>query len=318
MGSKEKQLNNIALFLNKPHTIENQVQKIIQGSLKRRNRDNDFSTPPMVLFSEDFFNLPRVGLYHKASQNIKNQILFLCIRDILNEIYYIEKLGVAYCAKMVLNAQTIEIAQLYSMIGNDEATHLQWITPYINPKDRKHIVNPFFSFIESLVEMSTPNLLYYLVQTILEGWGIRHYKTLSEHCLFPPLKALLQKIIQDEAMHHHTGRVLFNSEELNTEEWELVEKSLIHYAKMIQIGPQAVVSAIETILGKLTLGSKLELFTELDTENHARSRLMLLQDLMMAPGMENLMHKIRDKGFFKPLTAVEAARFHEEYCGSRE
>ncbi|MEQ1704629.1 MAG: hypothetical protein ABL867_01490 [Rickettsiales bacterium] len=50
-----------------------------------------------------------------------------CNRTLMNEAYFIEKSGLAYTAKMILKTESTDTAQLYALIGADEAMHLAWI-----------------------------------------------------------------------------------------------------------------------------------------------------------------------------------------------
>ena len=80
---------------------------------------------------------------------------------------------------------------------------------------------------------------------------------------------------------------------------------MIRFLRMVQAGPQAVAAAVTEVLGA---PDRLRLFTELDAEAHARSRLELLKKLMLRAGAGAAVEALEARGAFRPMTTEECAR----------
>ncbi|MEQ1843862.1 MAG: ferritin-like domain-containing protein, partial [Verrucomicrobiales bacterium] len=219
------------------------ISQIVESHLKSRGRNRSCEpVDPDTLWDVAYFGLDRVRLFRQATETQQKEVLAGCARGLLNEAYFIEKSGAAYCAKMILLAESTEVRQVYSLIAADEASHLQWIRPHVLEADRDRPSGALLTFLGDLIERCDRNTLAYLVQVILEGWGLHHYRSLSQSCCHPGLREIFQAIHKDEALHHHTGEVLFDPRQVTTaEQQSLVRSSLRTYTEMVRVGPQGVV-----------------------------------------------------------------------------
>ena len=171
------------------------------------------STPTdyTTLWSSQWWGFHASAVYAKLNPDQQKGVLQLCNRSLLNEAYFIEKSGLAYSAKMVLMAESTDKAQLYALIGADEAKHLAWIEPYLDSEEKQLPRGHFLLFLSKMIEEFSPELLVYLVQIILEGWGLDHYNRLSKNCREPKLAKVFLSILKDEALHHKSGNLLFDA-----------------------------------------------------------------------------------------------------------
>lgn len=245
---------------------------------------------------------------------LQRAALEACNRTILNEAYFIEKSGLAYTAKMVLLAESTDIAQLYALIGADEARHLAWLEPYVADEDKTRPYGQFLSFLSKLIEEAPPRLLVYLVQIILEGWGLDHYKRLADGCQNPLLAEAFLGILKDEALHHKSGSLLFKPAELKPEDWELTRNALKSYAGMVRVGRWAVIEAMDKVLGGLSVEEVVDMLIALKHTEECFRKLQLLKTLMRQPGVESIVDALETEGFFLPLPPQVAA---EAYVNSR-
>ena len=212
-------------------------------------------------------------------------------RHLLNEAYFIEKSGTAYAAKMMILAPDTDTAQLYGLIAGDEATHLAWIEPFIAEADKTQPAGDFLAYLSALIEDASPQVLILLVQIVLEGWGLDHYRRLAAGCLNPDLKALFQAILKDEALHHHSGVVQFDARRLQAGEWALIERGLHAYADMVRAGPAGAVEVISQYM-EINSGELSGLRAALGHPAETRRKLGLLRGLMDQPGLEPLLTRI--------------------------
>lgn len=117
---------------------DSEIARIVASHLSSRGRAMpDYAgESPGEIWDADYFGLQRVKFFRQANADLQREILEGCARTLLNEAYFIEKSGTAYCAKMILLAESTELRQVYGLIAADEASHLQWIRPWVAEQDR--------------------------------------------------------------------------------------------------------------------------------------------------------------------------------------
>jgi hypothetical protein len=247
-----------------------------------------------------FFGLPKVARFAAAAPEAQRAVLDDCNAALLGESWFIERTGVVFCARMTLAAESEDERRLYALIGAEEATHSAWLEPWI--RDREAPADPFNRFIGGLVEAGTAQPLAYLLQIVLEGFGIAHYASLAAGCRDAALAAILKRMSQDEAAHHAAGRAAFGAARLAPAERRFVADAGYAFLEMIRTGPQAVVAA----LGRLDVDPDTA-FAELDAEAGTAAKLAELRRLFAQPGMEWLVDELEAKGVFTPCSAAQCA-----------
>jgi hypothetical protein len=281
---------------------------MIAGKTRRKSGLETDGDRPDILWDASWWGLNDSATFRSLNQDVQDQAVSACSRSLLNESYFIEKSGLAYTAKMVLLAPSTDVAQLYAVIGADEAAHLAWIEPFVSPQDKTRPQGGFLAFLSSLIEDCNPQLLIYLVQVILEGWGLDHYKKLARGCLYPPLAEIFSNIVKDEALHHHSGIVMHDAVLLSSEDKDFIAQSLRRYAEMVCVGPQSVISAVDQAAGGLSEQELVDLATALDAGGETARKLALLESLMRQPGLEDIVDVLRVQGYFMPLPAAQMVK----------
>lgn len=287
------------------------LHAVLGAALRSRS---DFQ-PSVAVTDEPFwpathFGLDRARLYLQSTENEKLRILQNCGDSLLAEAYYIEKCGIYFAAKMALVAETAQERMLYSMIGADEATHFSWVAGFANQDAvARHLRDPFIQLLDEVLQREDRATLSYIVQVILEGWGINHYRALARDCQNKELKRVFENIIRDEALHHRSGVVLFNEQNLSDEQVGNITNILASILLMVQCGPQMVVSQVERVKGPLAKEEKERLFEELDCETQTAKRLDLIKSLICsAAGFETILSELARRDCLRPLTASECAQ----------
>lgn len=293
--------------LSAPHAEDNiSLNKILSGRLKRLGREQQYPECKQEYYwPAEFFGLQYSSLFLKASTDQQQQILHYCSQALFQEAYFIEKSGIAYCAKMVLLSETTEIAQNYCVMGADEATHLQWVSPYLSKDERTQPAGKFFRFISQVIEEGDSNCLLYLMQVILEGWGLSHYRDLAKHSSQPHLQALFMDILRDEASHQQLGITLFDPAQLTKNQSSFIIDSLVDFLEMVKAGPQLLLRSMELGLGELTSPAKLQLLNEISWPETAARKLNILRQLIALPGCEKLLASLEEKKLFEPYSPEE-------------
>jgi hypothetical protein len=295
--------------LDLPFSPDDKLRRILQGAVgcplapnagERPLTPNSGGTEP-IMWGAGYFGLDRVGIFRSASLEQQNAVLQICNRNLLEEAYFVEKAGMGYMAKMVLLAETLEERMLYALFSADEARHLSQIRQFLLGEPET-TVDPFFRLLAELAEGDDRSVLMFVIQVVLEGWGLSHYRSLAKDCHNPDLAATLTNFLQEESKHHATGVTLFGSLQLSDRSCQVMVEILAQFLQMVQVGPQGVVNAIDELIG-LTASQRVEVFEQLDTQTHSGTRLKLLQTLMQTGGGGTIVQALVDRGAFEPYPA---------------
>jgi hypothetical protein len=256
-----------------------------------------------------YFNLDQMSVYRNSDEAEKRAILLGCGNSLLAEAYYIEKCGMYFASKMCLLSESAQERMLYSLFAADEAVHFNWISGFAPAESVKGFEsNPFILLLDEVLQKGDRTTLSYIVQVILEGWGISHYHALAKNCLDDGLATVFENVIRDEGRHHASGLALFNGQRLGAEGLKRLADLLAQLLTMVQAGPQMVVSQIERIKGSLSRAQKTRAFAELDCEAFTLRRIKTLKSLIkMAAGADVILSELERKGSFRPYTASECA-----------
>lgn len=287
--------------LNLPHTSsDNHLCRILAAALPQSHglvnlpaQENYWQAP--------FFNLHQVRVFQEACDTEQFAILKLASQSLLEEAYFIEKAGVGYMAKMVLLADTLEERMLYGMFTADETTHLSQLCHFLPEPEVTVGSNPFLQLLADVVEGQDKTVLLFVVQVVLEGWGLSHYRRLAKSCGDRALAALFASFLDAEARHHSTGRVLFNRTSISAASQTAIIEVLTNFLSMVQVGPQSVLAAIEQVKGHLSRSQKIQILAELDAEIQSGTRLQLLRSLMRGEHGGAIVQRLEEQGGFTPL-----------------
>jgi hypothetical protein len=286
------------------------LQMVLQSALK--NRAVAAPTNPGTLqayWPASHFGLDRVTIFRDAGEAEQAAILAGCSRDLLAESYFIEKSGMAFAAKMALLAERDQERMLYSLFGADEAIHFNWVSQYISGETVAGFNdNPFIQLLDEILRGDDRLILAYLVQVVLEGWGLGHYQSLMRDCFDAGLKAIFEQIIRDEARHHAGGVILFNTQPPSSQQLTVIINTLQRLLWMVQVGPQAVAAQVERVAGSLSVAQREQLFAELDCEQTTARKLATLKSLMRsAASADCILDALERSGAFRPFSATECA-----------
>lgn len=257
-----------------------------------------------IYWDASYFKLHRVNLFEAASAQEQAAILKRANQALFEEAYLIEKAGMGYMAKMVLLAESTEERMLYGLFTADETSHFSQICQFV-PADGIHTDNAFLRLVEELAESSDKRVLLFVIQVVLEGWGLSHYRSLAEHCRDRAFSQVLQGFLQAEARHHGTGATLFNQSSISASSQAAIVEVLARFLQMVQVGPQSVVDAIAQVIGPLSRSQTVQVLEELDTETHSGLRLKRLRSLMQGEAARAIVQTLDDQALFQPLPAQQ-------------
>ncbi|WP_427158478.1 ferritin-like domain-containing protein [Aliinostoc sp. HNIBRCY26] len=286
--------------LDLPHIdSDNRLRRILTATLP--NQSENSAHPQDNYWDREFFNLHQVQIFQQASESEQLAILQILNQGLLTESYFIEKAGVGYMAKMVMLAETVEERMLYAMFTADEATHLKQISHFLPENQQNHYQNPFLQLLAEVVESADKTVLLFVLQVVLEGWGLSHYRRLAKSCQHPALAELFTSFLDAESRHHSTGSTLFSQTPLTTHSQTTILEILTKFLLMVQIGPQSILSAIAQIKGHLSRSQKIHILEQVDTQTHSNTRLQILRSLMQKTTADVIVQTLETQGSFTPL-----------------
>ena len=304
-------------YLDLTHHQDNEtLNKLIKGSIRRKNKLFPFEQDANHFWKAEQFLLNRSSLFKKLNEQQQYNIIHNCNEMLMNDFYFLEKCGLAYCARMLLLGETTEIRQLYGLMASDEAMHLEWFTPFIQPSHRTLAPQGKLPpVLGKIMQDCDANSLYYLVQIIVEGWSFFTYRLLAESCQSPLLKKILKNILRDEALHHKAGPALFDVRKIDKTTGAFIYDKMLAYSEALRTGPQMVIKSFEKELGDINSPDLEILFEELETELTSMMQLQLMKNLMTVPGMESYVERLKTDQVDVPYSAATCAKIYVDSRG---
>lgn len=244
------------------------------------------ATKQIYYWGPNSFNLDKSRLFNELSTPNQIRVLALVSDALLEEAYYIEKAGIAFAAKMVLLSETTQEREMYSAFGAQESNHLNMLRPFIN--DHLNLVkyeeSPFLRLLAQMIESGDKQCLTFVIQIMLEGLGLTHYKQLSLACLEPTLTVVLDSILIDEAQHYRAGTALFDHKALSYEQNLWIGEYTTKFIEHVYKGPLCVTNAITTVYGPMTDIELIELEYDICAFDQITSTLNTLTKLGVPNG----------------------------------
>ncbi|MBD2093853.1 ferritin-like domain-containing protein [Trichocoleus sp. FACHB-591] len=279
-------------------TLGNQLPTATQLSYSYQS----ISQLPQPYWDATHFGLERVAIFQDASSTEQQAIAQIASQGLLAEAYFVEKAGMGYMAKMLLLAETLEERMLYSLFAAEEATHLAQIRSFFT-QEPIGTDDPFLRFLSDLLETGDKAILLFIIQVVLEGWGLSHYRSLAKGCCYLELGQLFEQFLQAEARHHGSGLMLFNQTSLAEPSQSAIVEALTLFLQMVQVGPQRVLAAIAQVKGDLSRLQQIQVLQELETEIQSGARLSYLRSLMQKTSAHTIVQELEERGSFQPFPA---------------
>lgn len=252
------------------------------------------------------FGLEGVSAYRDLGPEKQQQVLDGLSQFYLCESFFIERGGFTYNAKMMSLVESVEEKSLYAMFAADEANHLRYFANALSVAPTEaYLRNPLLLFLAQVLAQADKRSAVFVVQVMLEGFGLAHYHRLAEGCIDPVLKEQLERIVRDEAFHHGSGMVLTKREPVDV---ELGRAFIAKMVEMLNDWPHAILGVLELAHGGLTEAQKLKVLTELDYPTQTADRLQKVRSLIVQAAPDALLPALEASGAFRQYTAIECVR----------
>ncbi len=241
------------------HSLNKTKISSVSAAEKILNRKIKKNISPIQLesiWNASAYDLDKVDYYNSLNEEAKTSILKDAAFDRLMEAYYIENAGMTFTAKMSLLAESQHEQILYSMFASEEARHLSFIKEILNGAEENAKAGPFIDLLKQVIASGSRQSSIFIIQVLLEGWGIDHYGLMAKNTQNRIVKDFLNQILIDEANHHNTGIALFNEKELTRSENDFIVTIMKEFLSMVAIGPSSLMDNLEKNSAGLTTNQK--------------------------------------------------------------
>lgn len=261
------------------------------GQLERKDLKN--------LWSSDLYGLDRLAEFQNLETEKQDKILEKMAISKLMEAYFIEKAGMSFAAKMSLCSESLNEQKLFSLFAAEEATHFHFLQTVLDGKGidlNGNVEDPFIKLLNEVISTGERRALIFIIQVVLEGWGIDHYAGLERRCQHGQLKHQLKSILKDEAAHHGSGLSLFQISDLTKYEHEYICEMMVDFLKMVNCGPVGLVNICEE--NEFSFHSKYH--QEIQSRLETKRKLNLLKSLMNRAKANTIIEKLDKYSLFEP------------------
>jgi rubrerythrin len=212
--------------------------------------------------------------------------------------YFIEKSALQFAAKMILLSDSCEEKMFYSLLSAEESTHLYefksylWFQPSLSTHD-----HPMLRPLAEAIQYGTREALTFVIQVLLEGFGIAHYSGLRETCLDAHLKSSFQDILKDEARHHGAGLVLTKSRTMSQESREQVFELSRKFIRSLE-SAQWIPSAFKQAGVALSEAQTQILWEDIGFKDTLTLRMQKLREMFLKANQIDLYEQLSQNGVF--------------------
>jgi rubrerythrin len=287
--------------------LENKLHPVLKAAIRAKGVMSQKTDSREPYWSAEHFGLNRTRAFQRLTAEKQKNVLKLASQQLLEEAYFIEKSGMSFTAKMSLLSETTQERMLYGLFASDETLHLQYVSSHLSTNPESRPLPPFVKFLSEIIQQGDRASLIFLIQVVLEGWGITHYHELAENSLNEEVKQSLRLILKDEARHHGSGMIMIRSQELSLKQKNYIRETMVEFMRMVQCGPQNLVSAVESETGVLSAAESKELFEDLRCVETTQDKIQTLRGLLAQVGAADLIENLDQKGVMRPWNASQCA-----------
>lgn len=262
-----------------------------------------------ILWDSSFFQITETSIWNSLQSEHQKQLLQKLNIHLLKEAYYIENAGMVYSGKMNLYSESEAERAFFCLMGQEEAAHLELFRPLLPDQTQLAGIPSFSQLIGKIIQEGDRRSNLFLIQILLEGWGLTYYQSLHDHTPNQYLKKCLHTILSDESRHHSAGVLLFQSTAENTSDSFLLD-SLISLLEMLQVGPWTIVNEVLKLKGNLNKIDIIHFLDQMNAQDDAQRKLNKLRKLTERNLPKNLISYLDSKNVWEAYNHTEMAAAH--------
>jgi hypothetical protein len=277
MKDLKSYLTSDSTFFSKEIEADHLLNQVLAKGLDQYTVSKKDLETPKILWSKERYQLEKASAFTSLSPETQNDILRKITELNLSLSYFIEKSGHNYGAKMILMADSIQEKSLYCLFAAEEAIHLNEFSNFINfkvnPQTHWH---PMLDPLAQVIHEGEKNTCLYVIQVLLEGFGMGHYNSLRNDCQYAPLVEVFNRIIKDEARHHGAGLILAKESHLSKIEREQIFEYTRNFVKAMQ-SANWLLKVIEESSAPMSVADKRKYYEQIEYRHTIEKRLQALK-----------------------------------------
>ena len=270
------QIKKEHLFLQTVAT-ESKISRLTEISFSANHVKNIANCSDEIFWNEDFFSLSNSKLWKSLTREKQQTVLRNMNTYLLREAYYIENAGMLYAAKMNMISESIEERAFFSIMGFEEARHLQTLKPFFSKDIHTQETPAFSQHIGNIILDGDKTTNLFLIQILLEGWGLTYYQSLVDYTQHSGLRDAFKGILRDETRHHSAGVILLDKQ--HSDKNSFLTESYSNLLEMVRVGPWTLVNEIKNQMQDLTKSDIKSFLIEIDAEKNTALKLKTLKSL---------------------------------------
>ena len=282
---------------------EHPLARVLEAALGAQGVETKPNGSPKICWGAERYGLQKSTAFNRLGADGQSALLLRLTELNLSLSYFIEKSGHHFAAKMILTSETSEEKTLYALFGSEEATHLRMFRNemWFTPTAATHF-HPLLPVLSDVISEGSHDALVFVIQVLLEGFGIGHYSALRETCVDPDLRASLTRILRDEARHHGAGLVLAKASPMRAETADQIFEYSRRFIRSLETA-HWIPGAFAAADRPLTRDETKTLFGELDFGATLAGRMRRLEEMFHKANYHSVFERLETDGVFR-VTSV--------------
>jgi hypothetical protein len=277
---------------------------LIESVLASRGVSRDVR-PSAYYWDATFYGLDNVDLFTQLSSSRKEAVLSELSHGLLREACFIERFGFEYTSRLMLSSETIEEKSTFALMASDEARHLNGLLPFLDRDlGSSYKQEPLVMLLADVLGTDDRQALIFLLQAVLEGYGLFHYSHLMHGSSDVAFAGALGKILKDEGFHHASGVAMLDETRMTAATKVFLHDMIAQLVSIIQQnnGPLTV---LERELGHFSSSQRQRVLDQLHYDHSMAARMEKTRGLICEHAPADLVRSLDEKDLFRPMTSSQ-------------
>lgn len=282
-------------------STDHKLNKLLNQCLARRGYEAIDPQSDNYFWGPEFHGFDKLKYFQQANFDTKQNILMSLSNSYLVEACFIERFGFGFSAKIMTLADTVEEKSIYALFVADEAKHFRDVSQFVKfPLTDMYKEDPYIVLLAEIIRHGDQQSLIFILQSLLEGYGVSHYKHLHAGCKNTAYKQCLQRILVDEAQHYAAGCALVDHTKMTSQTHEFIFEMICELARLLQ-WPHRGLLCMEQHLGGLSQRQKRHILDTLGYQQEMMQKLRRFHKLIAETAPSNLLNRLEKINLFEPL-----------------
>ena len=290
------ELNDVKLYLETNESSNTRFKKVLNSCFPKPAAATATVPATHIYWGAATFGLDTVDVFQRLGVELRDAVLKVVNEESMRESCFIEMAGLSYTARMGLESNCLDERLFYAMMASEEATHYQMLRPFVPTSVLDRGPDEFTQLIGEMITSADREQVIFLIQVLLEGWGLTHFSALAADCQNHDLRNVFKAILKDEARHHAAGSALLKGTIDTTD--RVVCSWLEQILAMVAAGPVRVMRALEEISGETS--HRPQILVEMNAFSTTQEKLLQIKTLIKDHVHPKLMAMLEEKSLFVP------------------